>query len=131
MFAFFLSPLGKFVGVGLFAFIIGGIGAGYAVHLIDNGAYQKLVADQAKEKAAANAAALAQVEMWAKTMHDAAAAYQASQSVLTDQIDAIQRGLRNAQIRHPLVTGCVPDADRVRALQSGIDAANRAASSAR
>lgn len=126
MIGFFLSPLGKLIGIGTLGLIIGGIGAGWAIHTIDNGSYQQLVAKQATQQAAANAAALAQVETWARTMHDAAAAYVSSQGVLTNQIDGIQRELRNVQIRKPLVAGCAPDADRVHSINAAAAASNAA-----
>ena len=96
MFAFLLSPLGKLIGVGALAFIIGGVSVGWATHAIDNGSYQKLVAQKATDDAARATAAVKQMEVWGKQMHDAAAAYNAALPTLSTQIDA---AISSAQIR--------------------------------
>ena len=106
------------------AFVFGGALVGWGVHAIDNGAYQSLKAENATQIAAANAAALKQVEAWASQMHDAALAYTNSQTVLNDQIDTIQSELRNVKTRLP--AGCKPDADRLHLIQSAVAASNAA-----
>lgn len=126
MLGFFLSPLGKLIGVGALAFAIGGASIGWGISTIYGARLDNLKAEYATQKAAANAAALARVEGWAKQMHDAASAYASSQTVLNDQIDAIQRDLHNVQIRHPLIAGCAPDAERVHSLNASVAASNAA-----
>jgi hypothetical protein len=86
-------------------------------------ALAKVEAAHAKEKADQAAAAMTTLKADAAAIHQAATEYTGIQNTLAPKITALTKELRNAK---PLPPDCRPTPDRVRNLDSAIDAANQA-----
>lgn len=111
------------VGAGLAASVLA-FGAGWVI----NGwrletALSKLKTVQAVEKANQATATLSTLQADAAAIHQAATEYAGIETTLAPKIAALTKELRNAK---PLPPGCAPTPERVRNLDSAIDAANSA-----
>jgi hypothetical protein len=127
--AFFLSPIGRLIGVGALALIIGGVGAGWAVAKIKDAQIDSIQAADAKADADRAKAVLAKFEIDAQRIMVAAQSYALVQGALDLKIGDIQKGLKSVIAKRPLAVGCKPDADRLRVLTDAVTAANTAAGS--
>lgn len=106
------------------AAVIAAAASSWAVHEIDNGAYQSLKANYAAEDAARTAAALKQFTDIANTMHKYAGDFNAANTTLGTTLDTISKDLKNVQAKTPLPNSCHPDAGRLRSLTAAVAAAN-------
>lgn len=122
--AFFLSPIGRLIGVGLLAAFIAGAGATWATATIYGAKISDLKAEQAnREKEAAQAALDAFIKN-SKIIAAAAADYLNGKNPLAAKMDELARDLANAQHATPLPANCKPDSARVRSFNAAISAAN-------
>jgi hypothetical protein len=125
--AFFLSPIGRLIGVGLIASVL----AGGATFWLTSQGYKATIsqmkADEAKAEAARSNAILAKYQAYAAQISAAAQTYVATQGALDTKIGDIQKGLKSVIAKTPLPRGCKPTADRVRVLTTAVSAANSAA----
>lgn len=127
--AFFLSPIGRLIGVGVLSALIAGVGVGWAVSTVKNGQIASIKAEQAQANAAAAQAMLKKFQDQAAVIVSAAQAYAMVQGDLDLKIGDIQKGLKSVIAKRPLAVGCKPDADRLRILTDAVAAANAASGS--
>lgn len=124
VFAFFLSPIGRMVGIGLLAALIAGSVAIWATSTIYGARISDMKATQAmRDRDLANAA-LKKFTETAARINTAALGYTAATGDLGKKLDSIQTDLKNVQNKKPLPVGCKPDADRLRSIAAAVAATN-------
>lgn len=125
--AFFLSPIGRLVGVGIVAALIAGSAATWATATIYGARISKMEAAQASSERDLANAALKKFTETAARINLAASGYTAATGDLGKKLDLIQTDLKNVQTKKPLPANCHADADRLRNLTAAVAAANSAA----
>jgi len=126
---FFLSPIGRLIGVGALAFIIGGVGAGWAVSTVKNGEIASIKGEQARANAAALAAALATLQKQQAEIVAQAQDYGRKEAALNVTIAGLKDDIGKIHFKTPLPVGCRSTPDRLRNLTAAVRAANQAAAS--
>lgn len=125
--AFFLSPIGRMVGIGLLAALVAGAAATWATSTIYRARISDMKAVQASHDRDLANAALKRFTETAAQINAAATGYTAAAGDLGKKLDSIQTDLRNVQNKKPLPAGCKPDVDRLRNLTAAVAASNSAA----
>lgn len=124
MIAFFLSPLGRLIGVAALAAFLAGSAATWATATIYGARISEMKAEKASEEAARANAVLVKFTAQATIINGAAQEYAAAQGTLGTKLDTIAKDLKNVQARRPLPRNCAPDADRLQNLRAAVDAIN-------
>lgn len=113
-----------FLGAGVLGAALSGSGVWYLQGLRSDAAIERLKAEYAGEKATAASTALLDLEGSIKRIADSALASADDITALNTRLTAIRKELKNVK---PLPVDCKPDTDRVRHLESAIDATNQTA----
>lgn len=125
--AFFVSPIGRLVGIGILAALIAGSAATWATATIYGARISDMKAEQASRDRDAANAVLKKFTETATRINAAANDYTAVAGDLGKKLDTIQTDLKNVQAKSPLPHDCKPTSDRLRSLTAAVAAANSTA----
>jgi hypothetical protein len=121
---FFLSPLGRVIGVGaLCALLASGVSI-WATSVYYRSDIAGLKLDAANVQVANSQEALVQFESATQKIALAATNYATIQETMGTKFDSVLKDFRNVKFKIPLAPDCKPDVDRLRSLSAAVTAAN-------